>query len=308
MIRHEVLFYGDGDEFLAGTVPFLREALEAGEPTLVAVGRERAKSLRGELGGDAERVRFASMEELGRNPARIIPFWREFLDERGGRNRPARGIGEPVWPGRSAAELDECHRHERLLNLAFAGAPPWSLLCPYDSRSLADDVLEAAESCHPFMARGGLSERNAACSEAGSRSEGPFAGALPPRPPGVARLEFGRGALPDIRRRVAAAGEGARLSSARASDLVSAASELAANSLVHGGGRGTIGIWGEDGDLVVEVEDAGAIEEPLVGRLRPLPTQDGGRGVWIANQLCDLVQIRSGAGGTTIRLRMSVNR
>ena len=28
----------------------------------------------------------------------------------------------------------------------------------------------------------------------------------------------------------------------------------------------------------------------------------GGRGLWIANQLCDLVQVRSGAAGTTVRL------
>ena len=57
--------------------------------------------------------------------------------------------------------------------------------------------------------------------------------------------------------------------------------------------------------LLVEFEDSGSIEAPLAGRLRPGPTQDGGRGLWLANQLCDLVQIRSRPGRTTVRLRPS---
>jgi hypothetical protein len=60
---------------------------------------------------------------------------------------------------------------------------------------------------------------------------------------------------------------------------------------------------GEGDDIVVEVADAGVIEQPLVGRLRPTVEQEGGRGLWIANQLCDLVQVRSGAEGTVVRLR-----
>ncbi|HXS32899.1 MAG TPA: ATP-binding protein [Solirubrobacterales bacterium] len=67
----------------------------------------------------------------------------------------------------------------------------------------------------------------------------------------------------------------------------------------------TLRSWQEDGRLLVEFEDRGSIEEPLVGRLRPGPAQEGGRGLWLANQLCDLVQIRSCPGHTTIRLRAS---
>jgi anti-sigma regulatory factor (Ser/Thr protein kinase) len=87
-------------------------------------------------------------------------------------------------------------------------------------------------------------------------------------------------------------------------DLVTATSELAANSVMHGGGSGTLRLWFENGALLAEVEDRGRIEEPLVGRLRPDISQEGGRGLWLANQLCDLVQIRSGAGGTTVRLHL----
>jgi anti-sigma regulatory factor (Ser/Thr protein kinase) len=88
-------------------------------------------------------------------------------------------------------------------------------------------------------------------------------------------------------------------------DLVTATSELAANSVMHGGGSGTLRLWRENGTLLAEVEDRGRIEEPLVGRLRPGIAQEGGRGLWLANRLCDLVQIRSGERGTVVRLHIA---
>jgi hypothetical protein len=74
--QHEALIYEGEDDYLRGTVPFLRAAVEAEEPALVAVGRSQSELLKEELGEAAERIRFADMERLGRNPAWIIPFWR----------------------------------------------------------------------------------------------------------------------------------------------------------------------------------------------------------------------------------------
>jgi MEDS: MEthanogen/methylotroph, DcmR Sensory domain len=62
------------------------------------------------------------MEEMGRNPGRLISAWQCALKARDP-DRGMRGLGEPVWAGRSAAELDECERHERLVNLAFGQEP-----------------------------------------------------------------------------------------------------------------------------------------------------------------------------------------
>ena len=42
----------------------------------------------------------------------------------------------------------------------------------------------------------------------------------------------------------------------------------------------------------------------LAGRVLPSIHLPGGRGLRIANQLCDLVQIRSTPEGTTVRLHM----
>jgi anti-sigma regulatory factor (Ser/Thr protein kinase) len=295
--RHEALIYRDSDEFLAATLAFLHEGLEVGEPALVAVSRANTALLEGELGSDAEAVRFADMESLGRNPARIVPFWRDFVDRHGG--RPARGVGEPIWPGRGADEVDECQRHESLLNLAFASAAAWSLLCPYDGGGLPDDVLESVSHSHAVVAHDGVSEPSADFEA----HVDCYAGELSDRPSGTAGFEFGRADLAEVRRRVEESAEAVGISSLDVAALVVAASELAANSVAHGGGAGTLRIWTEPGKLLIEIHDGGRIEEPLVGRLHPTTTQRGGRGLWIANQLCDLVQIRSGEDGTAVRLQ-----
>jgi len=304
--HHEAFLYADADEFLASTLPFIRSGIEAGEPALVAVSRPRAEALRGELGDDRDRVHFVDMEALGRNPARIIPFWRQFVDEHGGRDRPLRGIGEPVWPGRRPAEVDECQRHESLLNYAFWDGPAWRLLCPYDSAGLDDDVLAAAHQSH-FCVSGSAANRDEAAGEdLDPLSCRPFAGSLPSRPAGTAMLAFDRAGLHDARALVAAEAERAGLSADRVFDLVAAVGELTANSVMHGGGCGRLGVWREAETVLVEVEDAGEIVGSLTGRIRPAVMQQGGRGVWMANQLCDLVQIRSGAKGTKVRLRMEL--
>jgi anti-sigma regulatory factor (Ser/Thr protein kinase) len=296
--QHQALIYEGADEYLAGTAPFLRAALEAGQPALVAVRKEQAELLKDELRSDAGMLRFVRIEEVGRNPAGVIPLWRDFVDEHKGRS--VRGVSELVWADRSPAEMEECHRHEALLNLAFAESRPWSLLCPYDACSLADDELERAATTHKLISREGRTEASAAFDHEFDS----LAGALPPPAVRPDILAFGLTELSEVRRRVAGAGERAGMDSRTVADLVTAASELAANSVMHGGGSGTLRLWRENGSLLVEVDDEGRIEEQLVGRLRPGITQEGGRGLWLANQLCDLVQIRSGEKGTVVRLHV----
>ena len=53
--------------------------------------------------------------------------------------------------------------------------------------------------------------------------------------------------------------------------------------------------------------DSGRIEEPLAGRGRPTPDRASGRGLWLVNQLCDLVQMRVLPAGNVVRLRMSLS-
>jgi anti-sigma regulatory factor (Ser/Thr protein kinase) len=298
--RHEALIYDDPDQFLAAAARFIWGALEAGEPVLVAVSKPKAELLEAELGDDAAGVGFVATEQVGRNPARIIPFWRDFVDRE--QARPVRGIGEPLWPGRGSAETDECQRHEALLNLAFVPGSDWSLLCTYDGVALSDEVLAAVSCSHQAVTRGGIREANgetqAECNC--------YAGKLSRHPSETEAFTYDRARLSAVRRRVERAVAEAGVARREAGDLVIAASELAANSVVHGGGRGTMRIWREDGRLLLDFEDRGTIKEPLAGRVRPATSQPGGRGLWLANQLCDLVQIRSNALGTTVRLQTTL--
>src|SRR5215470_18668540 len=139
-LHHEAVVYADDDEFLDGTLQFLRDGFEAGEPALVVVSRAKIRALRGELHGDVPRVSFADMDHVGHNPACIIPTWARFVEREARPGTRVRGVGEPVTPERSPAEIDECDIHERLINVAFDGADFW-LRCPYDAARLEGDVI-----------------------------------------------------------------------------------------------------------------------------------------------------------------------
>jgi len=150
--RHEALLWRGMEEFLAGTVPFVADGVDAGEPVMVAVVPSRLTALRDVLGPRARGVRFVDMRQLGHNPARIMPAWQRFLDDHVG--RPVRGIGEPIWSGRRPAEVDECQFHELLLNSAVPADRPFRLRCPYDVDGLPEAVIEHARRSHPLLARG----------------------------------------------------------------------------------------------------------------------------------------------------------
>jgi anti-sigma regulatory factor (Ser/Thr protein kinase) len=98
----------------------------------------------------------------------------------------------------------------------------------------------------------------------------------------------------------------AGLSGFRTGDLVIAVSELAANTLRHTRGGGSLHIWVEPGEVICEIADDGHITDPFVGRVRPAADAGHGHGLWVVRQLCDDVDIRSDSDGTTIQLRMRI--
>jgi anti-sigma regulatory factor (Ser/Thr protein kinase) len=300
---HDALFYAGEREFLDGTVSFIRAGVDAGEPTLVVVSAAKIAKLRGALDGDAGQVLFADMAAVGTNPARIIPAWRRFVDQHAGGGRPLRGIGEPIWPERSAHELVECQRHESLLNLAFADAPPFRLLCPYDVEALDESVIEEARCSHPAVVDNGTRLDSVSFCGLDAIAE-PFDRPLPEPPESAEVLEIDERSVASIRRHVRLRAAAADLSAARTHYLVLAVHEIATNSVRHGGGIGVLQIWQEEGSLICEIRDGGKISDPLVGRRFPDAEGEGGRGIWIANQVCDLVQVRTFEGGNAIRLHM----
>lgn len=297
MRAHEALFYRDTDEFIAGTVAFVERGLDAGEPAMVAVPGPHVEVLREAMGDRARGVRFVDMTELGRNPGRIIPAVREWFDAQGG--GPAHFVGEPIWPGRTAAESAEATRHEALLNYAFADEPV-SILCPYDSRQLGADVVAAASQTHPVICCGGAATGSPTYSGDALATMNSFT--EPDAPP--ASFAIGRD-LVDLRHFVRAHASRAGLSAARLGDALLAVNEVATNTLEHGSGNGILRLWSEDSTFIAEIHDSGLVSDALAGRRRPADDGTGGRGLWMVHQLCDLVEFVRGDHGTTFRLHIA---
>ena len=302
---HEAFLYRGQEEFLRGTLQFVRGGVEADEPVFVVLNAEKIARLRDALGEDADRVLFADMAEVGANPARIIAAWHDFVDARGAGARPIRGIGEPIWAGRSDSELAECHRHEELLNLAFADTPAFRLLCPYDVSALDPSVVEEAERTHPFMSDV-ESFRESGSYRGLDAISAPFADPLGDPPAFAARLTFDADSLGAVRDLVTGRGEEAGFDRETTDALVLAVNEIATNSIRHGGGFGVILTWDDGNFLLFQVEDGGRIDAPLAGRRQPVLDEPGGRGLWLANQLCDLVQVRTFEDGNVVRIHMAI--
>jgi anti-sigma regulatory factor (Ser/Thr protein kinase) len=306
--RHEALLYAGPDQFLDGTLRFIRAGVAAGEPTLVVLVADKIAALRRELGSEGAAVLFADMADVGANPARIIPAWREFVAEHGAGDRPLRGIGEPIYPARGPAELVECERHEALLNLAFDETPNFWLLCPYDTHALPPAVIEEAQRNHPRVCASHGDVHESALYRGLEEVAAPFDDPLPPPPRTAFELNFGAAMLSDVRRAIREHAARAGLRPARIRDLIVAASEIAANSVRHGGGWGTLCVWDDGATLFCEMRDRGRLDDPLVGRNRPRGYQEGGYGLWLANHLCDLVQVRCFTTGSVVRLHMALSR
>lgn len=304
--EHRALLYGGDSGFIDGTAPFIRDALEADEPTLVMVPSERIGLLREELGADSDAVEFADMREVGSNPARIIPAWRAFVARAAAPGNALRGIGEPVWAGRSDAELSECQRHEALLNLAFAADGPFRLLCPYDLETLDDAVIERAFESHPQMVDA-EHEHDSDAYAGLTRVAAPFAEPLPEAPADATEMRFDVGTLHDVRALVSSRAADAGITGNSLEGLIVGTTEIAANSVRHGGGSGRLRVWSDPATFVCEVRDRGRLDAPLAGREPPASGQIGGYGLWLANQLCDLMQVRAVDDGTVIRIHTRRN-
>ena len=290
--RHEALLYAGEADFVSATSTFIREGLAGGESVLAVVDAPKIGLLQSALGDQAAAVEFADMGIVGRNPGRILDAWYRF-----------------------AAELVECQLHEALLNVAFPPQPAWRLLCPYDTATLGTETVAEARRTHPFVRRGAESAASAEFARQGDGGPGAapapwqFRDPLPEPPagPGTLQLAIGDPSLGALRRRVVAHAAEAGASPARAGDLALAATELATNSLRHGGGHGRLRLWADGASLMCEVADTGLITDPLVGRRRPTSRQLHGRGLWLVQQLCDLVQVRTGPSGTVVRVQLPLS-
>jgi anti-sigma regulatory factor (Ser/Thr protein kinase) len=96
----------------------------------------------------------------------------------------------------------------------------------------------------------------------------------------------------------------ASLGALRRGDLVFATNEAVTNVVKHGDGHATMRLWSDGGAVVSEVSCGSRIDDVMAGRRRPPADAAAGRGLWLINQICDLVELRSGDAGTTLRMHV----
>jgi anti-sigma regulatory factor (Ser/Thr protein kinase) len=294
-IRHALLLYRTPGERDANLDDFVRAALAAGDPVLIAV----PATVRGRFWAPgSESVTVAEMADLGTNPARMLTVLRTFAAEHAGRR--IRYLAEPAWPGRPAAELHELARHEALLNVAFADAKV-TMLCLYDEAALPRSVISHACSAHPVLRRGERDVPNPDYTQPAEYLAGLDKPLVPPAD--AAALTYTHDLRP-VRALVATFARQSGLPPARCTDLVIAASEVAANTLRHTTGAGVVRLWSTDAEVLCQLDDFGLITDPLAGHWRHDRNLPGGQGLWLVNQVCDLAEISSTSTGTSIRLHM----
>jgi anti-sigma regulatory factor (Ser/Thr protein kinase) len=121
---------------------------------------------------------------------------------------------------------------------------------------------------------------------------------------------FGRDEIAVVRHEVAGRLAAAGLNGDRLQGFVLAVNEVITNVVLHAGGQGRAVLWLAGGSAWCTVTDGGPgiparyLQPPEV----PGTLEVGGRGIWLAHQLCDEVTVATGPIGTTIGLRIALPR
>jgi transcriptional regulator with XRE-family HTH domain len=154
LLEHRAVAYGSDGELLAAAIPFLVEGVERSNGVLAVTTPRRIELVRDALDDHSEHVEFADSADWYRSPSEALNRYRAFVKQKFEAGAPwIRFVGEPVWAGRSDAEITAWTRYESMLNLAFASSPT-TIVCPYDERSVPVEVLASARRTHPDVAHG----------------------------------------------------------------------------------------------------------------------------------------------------------
>ncbi|HET6876676.1 MAG TPA: anti-sigma factor RsbA family regulatory protein [Jatrophihabitans sp.] len=296
--RHEALPYAGRDEFAPSCVSLLEQGLANDERPLLLAESGKLDDVRDALGAQADDVTFVSTDEHGRNPSRITTMLHSF--HAAGDGRHALGVKETALVGRSPAAQAEARLADLALNEPELRSWPLSIVCLYDTRVLAEPDLDAMYASHSVI-RGETPPNSRFRPELAATMH---ASALDDPPPSAQHLRVRSGRLMELRALVRARADQWRVAPDRADDLVLAVNEVVTNSLRHGGGTADVAVWADRGVMICEVRDRGHIADVLTGRFAPPPSATSGRGLWLVNQLCDLVQLRSSADGTVVRMHV----
>lgn len=294
-LRHHGFVYESDDEYVARSVAFLRDGLEASEACIVSNTRDGLAIMREALGPDADRVAFFDVSSVYTRPARAVAtYYGTFCEHL--RSAPSvRAVANGQF-GPSAEDWEEWTRYEAITNLAYAHLPVW-VVCAYDANKLPDELIDAVRQTHPEMLSHGW--------QASEDFEDPreLVRKLTPEPEPLPELRWFSpdGDLELFRELLARELAGANVPEAKALDMLVAGTEIAANALQHGDGVEQVRVGRAEGRFVCEVVDRGSgFEDPIAGYLAP--REGTGTGLWIARQLTWKVESFHSSRGFTVRI------
>ncbi|GAA3904509.1 anti-sigma factor RsbA family regulatory protein [Actinoplanes auranticolor] len=297
---HSAFFYDSDTAYGSTLAAFIRDGLAHDEAVAVAANAHCTGLLRDALAADAAEVRFLPAEEWYVRPVRTIAGWSQLLRAAASSGRSSMRLIGHTTPAHGARGWV---RFESALNSSLAGLRG-HLLCPYDRSNLPAATVRTAELTHPRLYDDGWLE------SAGYEPPERLLTELP-EPPypvtgepviAVPVHDSVAGLRAQVRARAAAEGW---LPADRVENLLLALSEVATNGIRHGGEHRELRVWLTDDAVVCEVTDDGRVPPgPLAGYLPPRPGRIGGMGLWLVQQLCDAMAIRSVDGLTRARFAL----
>jgi anti-sigma regulatory factor (Ser/Thr protein kinase) len=297
---HQALLYETADQFLASAVPFVAEGLHRGDAVIAVTTDANAELLRQNLDSAADDVTFIEASRWYDAPGRTLAAYHRHIDSL--HRETLRVIGEPIWTGLDALETSEWGRYESIVNVSLAAAPA-RIMCGYDRRSLPTAVLDDALRTHPELAVGDATEPSAAYADPASYYAEHTGVLTEPPLTGVEQLTIFADLAP-MRAFVARHAPHLGVPATRLDEFILAINEIATNAIRHGGGSANVRLWATERRVICEVSDSGTISEVFLGFLRPDPHGERGHGLWIARQMCDLLEIHAGQPGTTVRMHI----
>jgi anti-sigma regulatory factor (Ser/Thr protein kinase) len=294
-LRHGAFAYEGDDEYVARSLGFLKEGLEAGEGCIVAHTRDGIAIMRDALGPDADLVSFVDVASVYTRPARALAAYCGTLVRQLRTVPSVRAVADlQISPLRE--EWDGWVGYEALTNLAYSHLPAW-VVCTYDVNGLPDAVLDEMGRTHPEVLDDGW--------RVSGHFEDPreLVRRLEPEPEPLPQLRsLAAGDDPGaFRERLARELTAAKVPEATTLDMLVAATEVATNAVRHGGGIAEARVGSAEGRFVCEVIDhGGGFDDPAAGYL--VPREGIGKGLWVARQLAWRLESFHSPRGFTVRL------
>jgi anti-sigma regulatory factor (Ser/Thr protein kinase) len=301
-MTHAVGFHSSRDNLLAQLLPLVTAGLERGEPVAVAVQPSTMEAVYDMFGSLPGLMQLAPPEGSDGGSGQTLAA------------RRARQLRELTAASGSATVVTEhWNRFDGLdgsfwteldaaMNVALSDLPV-HITCFFPEMPLHLEVLAGARRNHPLLLVDGEQRHNPWYR----RPRDVLAEVPAPSPvllgPPDSRMVFGAWQLNEVRDAVEHALLAAGYGRDRAEDVVLAVNEVTTNAVEHGAGEAQISVWAASDGFVFEVQDNGALRDPLPGLRAPHPSEPRGRGTWIARQLCDSLHVWPDREGTHVRMR-----